>query len=160
MPGYGVPDDAAGVLPWSWAEERLLRSSNYWVVTVSAEGRPHALPVWGVWLPEAQTFGFSSAPDARKVRNLRDNPRVVVTGEDTVEVVSVEGVATELHGEDREPVIVAFAEKYEADPDKRRELADFLRRNLVVCVTPERAFGIIERAEEFSTRATKWVWKG
>jgi len=23
VPSYGIPDDLAGTLPWSWAEERL-----------------------------------------------------------------------------------------------------------------------------------------
>src|SRR5215212_4868336 len=52
MADYGVPIDPAGALPWTWAQERLVRNKNYWVVTASANGRPHALPVWGVWLAE------------------------------------------------------------------------------------------------------------
>ena len=36
--------------------------------------------------------------------------------------------------------------------------ADFLRQNLIVEFQPERAFAIIEREEEFSTRATRWVF--
>ncbi len=91
MPGYGVPDDLDGVLDWNWASTRLERSLNYWVATASAEGRPHAMPVWGVWLPETERFVFSCAPRARKARNLRANPRIVVTADDSVEVVVVEG---------------------------------------------------------------------
>ena len=48
MPGYGVPDDVGGLLPWSWAEERLVSNRNYWVVTVDADHHPHAMPVWGL----------------------------------------------------------------------------------------------------------------
>ena len=36
--------------------------------------------------------------------------------------------------------------------------ADFIRQNLVIEVEPERAFAIIERAEEFATHATRWVF--
>jgi hypothetical protein len=36
MPGYGLlgPDQGSGLLPWSWAEERLSASHDYWVATV------------------------------------------------------------------------------------------------------------------------------
>jgi hypothetical protein len=34
--------------------------------------------------------------------------------------------------------------------------AEFLRQNLVFEVVPERAFAVIEREAEFSTRATRW----
>jgi hypothetical protein len=33
-----------------------------------------------------------------------------------------------------------------------------MRENTIFEVSPERAFGIIEREEEFSQRATRWVW--
>ena len=51
MPGYGIagPTEGRGLLPWSWAEERLTRSHDYWVATVRADGRPHLMPVWGAW---------------------------------------------------------------------------------------------------------------
>ena len=55
MPGYG-PLDAAqgtGLLPWSWAVERLERSHDYWVATIRPDGRPHVMPVWGIWLEDA-----------------------------------------------------------------------------------------------------------
>ena len=96
MSDYGVPADLADVLPWSWAEERLLRNKNFWVITASAKGRPHALPVWGVWMPEWSTFAFSCSPNARKARNIRANPQVAFAIDDTVECVSVEGTAHEL----------------------------------------------------------------
>lgn len=50
MPGYGVlgAGEGRGLLPWSWAEERLGASHRYWVVSVGRDGQPHAMPVWGV----------------------------------------------------------------------------------------------------------------
>ena len=35
MPGYGTqgPTEGTGLLPWSWATERLTRSHDYWVAT-------------------------------------------------------------------------------------------------------------------------------
>lgn len=158
MADYGVPESPDGLLGWEWAESRLARSRNYWVATASAAGRPHAMPVWGIWLPETERFVFSCADGSRKARNLRENPGVVVTADDSVEVVSLEGTATEIRTGDIPDVIERYAVKYESDPEKRATLAAFLADTTAFEVTPERAFGIIERPEEFGQRATRWVW--
>lgn len=159
MPAYGVDGEGWEALPWSWAAERLLRSRNYWVVTVSAAGRPHALPVWGVWDDEAHRFAFSCAPSSRKAANLTANPAVVVAPDDTVECVSLEGRA---HLVDRDDDREAWVERYVA---KYRPVLpsldpDFVRSNAIVEVVPEKVFGIIEREEEFAARATRWVFDG
>ena len=36
--------------------------AQLWVVTASAAGRPHALPVWGVWDDDVPGFAWSCAP--------------------------------------------------------------------------------------------------
>ena len=94
MESYGVTDDPEGLLPWSWAEERLLGCRNFWFVTVRPDGRPHSMPVWGVWMPAQQRWGLGCARSSQKVRNLEANPNVVVTVEDTVEAISIEGART------------------------------------------------------------------
>lgn len=158
MADYGVPDELDGALPWSWAADRLLRNRNYWVVTASGSGRPHAMPVWGVWLPDTERFWFACAPSSRKLRNIRANPHVVVTVDDTVECVSVEGVARSTGTDEAAPMIAAYLAKYWDDPTVHDEMAAFVRSNAIVEVTPERAFGIIERDDEFARAATRWVW--
>ena len=102
MPDYGVGGPDWKPLPWAWAAERLAASRNFWVVTVSAAGRPHALPVWGVWDDAELRFAFSCAPRSRKAANLAINPQVVVAAEDTVECLSMEGAAHGIDGERRE----------------------------------------------------------
>ena len=157
MPGYGVDTPAWAPLPWSWAAERLVANRNFWVVTVSGDGRPHALPVWGVWDEDDARFAFSSSPRARKVRNLAANPRAVIMTESTVECLSVEGRAGPVGEEPRlEQWIDRLLVKYR--PMAPDMTADFLRRHLMVEFVPERAFAIIETEEEFSTRATRWVF--
>jgi len=162
MSDYGVPADPAEALPWSWAQQRLVVNKNYWVVTASSSGRPHSMPVWGVWLPESDSFWFSCSPYARKARNIAENPQCVVTVDDTVECVSVEGNARVVDLDaDREAIdqmIAAYLSKYWPDPEVHAEMEGFLRGHTIVEVTPERAFGIIEREEEFSRRATRWRW--
>jgi PPOX class probable F420-dependent enzyme len=158
MADYGVPEELDGALPWSWAEERLLRNRNYWVVTASASGRPHAMPVWGVWLAETERFWFSCAPSSHKLRNITANPQVVVMVDDTVECVSVEGVARIADGGEAAPMIASYLAKYWDDPAQHPETEAFIRSNAIVEVAPTRAFGIIEREDEFARSATRWSW--
>ncbi len=162
MSDYGVPDDPDGVLDWSWAEERLDRCRNFWVSTVSADGRPHLMPVWGIWLPERDQFMFSCAPGARKARNLRGNPRVSIAVDDSVEVVVIEGVAAEVRTTEIVDLVRRWAAKYGTDDAddgaSEEQLAEFLADTTAFLVDPERAFGLIERPEDFGPRATRWVW--
>lgn len=50
MPGYGTlaADERRGTSSLSWAEERLVRSQDYWLATATAPGMPHLMPVWAV----------------------------------------------------------------------------------------------------------------
>ena len=157
MHDYGVDEPGWVPLPWSWAAERLADNRNFWVVTATADGRPHALPVWGVWDDGEHRFAFSCAPTARKARNLRANPAAVVMNDDTVECLSIEGRAHLVDDRDRrETWIARYLEKYVPfQPDLS---AEFLRENLLFEFIPERAFAIIEREDEFATRATRWVF--
>ena len=161
MSEYGVPEDLDGALAWSWAEERLLRNRNYWLVTASVAGRPHSLPVWGVWLGDSERFWCSCSPNSRKARNIAENPWCVVTVDDTVECVSLEGRARIVEaGADAavDDAVTAYVAKYWDDPTVHREMEAFVRSHAIVEVTPDRAFGIIERDDEFSRRATRWSW--
>lgn len=157
MSDYGVDTPDWRALPWSWAAERLAGYRNLWVVTASASGRPHSLPVWGVWDDDEHRFAFSCSPQARKARNIAANPQVVVAGDDTVECISVEGVAAPVTDDARKDF---WVERYLAKyaPLSPELSGDFIRANLMLEVTPDRAFAIIETEEEFSTRATRWVF--
>jgi nitroimidazol reductase NimA-like FMN-containing flavoprotein (pyridoxamine 5'-phosphate oxidase superfamily) len=158
MASYGVPTDPSGALPWSWAEERLTANRNYWVVTVDARGRPAAMPVWGVWQADSSTFVFSCAPDARKARNIARNPNVCVMIDHTVECVSVEGTATPMTDEAaRQTAATAYADKY-SPPEEREAMRTFMLGHSVFEVRPVKALAIIEREEEFASKATRWTW--
>src|SRR5271167_1500689 len=91
MPGYGLPRDNKGLLPWTWAEQRLKQSHNYWITTVKPEGAPHTMVVWGLW--QDGRLLFSTGSKSRKARNLAENPNCVVCTEHAHEAVIVEGVA-------------------------------------------------------------------
>ena len=159
MADYGVPNELEGALPWGWAVERLARCRNFWVTTVDARHRPHSMPVWGVWSESDERFFFCCAPSSLKARNLAENPNVVVAVDDTVEVVSLEGVAGRLAvGSDADRYIAPYVAKYEPDPVKAAAMTKFVAENSMFSVTPHRAFAVIEREEDFGPKATRWVW--
>ena len=74
-PRYG---DASATAPaWHDIETLLAQAQLYWIVTVRADGRPHAVPLVGVWHDGA--FAFCTGPEEQKARNLAANPQVAVT---------------------------------------------------------------------------------
>lgn len=153
MPGYGIvgPDEGGGLLPWSWAEERLVRSHDYWLATVRPGGAPHVMPVWAVWVHGAAWFSSSGA--SRKARNLAAEGRAVITTDDPLHPVVVEGVATLVVDPD---VITQFAgwinAKYETDYP-----ASFFAENACFRITPSRAFSLDEA--NFEGSPTRWTFE-
>jgi general stress protein 26 len=93
MPGYGTldPRQGTGLLSWAWAEDRLRRSHDYWAASVWPDGRPHPMPVWGIWRDGA--LWFSSSLGSRKARNLKVNPSCTLATDDAREPVVLEGTA-------------------------------------------------------------------
>lgn len=98
-PRYG--DASATAPPWSDIERLLTDAQLYWIITVRAEGRPHAVPLVGVWHDGA--FAFCTGSEEQKQRNLDANPQVAVTtgsmgtkGWDRGKDVVVEGTAVRV----------------------------------------------------------------
>ena len=91
---YGVPKDPEGSLAWKDVGRLLSGSRNYWLSTVRPDGRPHAVPVWGVWVDEA--FHFGGGRTTRKAKNIAANPEVVAHSESGDAVVILEGIAEEV----------------------------------------------------------------
>ena len=112
--GYGVSRGREGMLSWGHVGERMGASRNYWIGTTRPDGRPHAAPVWGVWLDDALFFGTD--PRSRKARNLRANPEAVVHLESGDDCVILEGVVEEESDPGlRRRVGEAYAAKYGID---------------------------------------------
>lgn len=114
---FGAPAPPGGLLPWSWAEERLRAARTYWIATTRAGGQPHCRPVWGVWL--ADGFWFSTGSLTRV--NLARDPTLTVHLEDGQEVVIVEGTASTC---DDEKSIVQMCRAYSAKYDYPISLVD------------------------------------
>jgi len=114
-PGYGFENATAPPgerFPWSRVEEVLTSARNYWIGTSGMDGRPHAAPVWAVWLDGL--LYFSTGKTSRKGRNLAENPAVAVHVEGKQgEIVIVEGTAEATSdAEVLRPAWDAYNEKY------------------------------------------------
>ena len=112
---YGVPETTAGLLPWSHVEARLETARNYWISTANASGKPHATPVWGVWVNGA--LYFDGSPQTRRSRDIAVNPAVAVHLESGDDVVILEGTARDIGAPSRalaEAVSAAYCAKYAA----------------------------------------------
>jgi len=147
-PGYGMvgPEDGKGLLPWAWVARKMNSCRTFWLATIHAgHGRPHVMPVWGVWLDDA--FFFSTGRKSRKGQNLRTNPACTIANDDGEEAVIVEGLATLLEDAAAlERIANAYKKKYKMDP---RSIGEPIFR-----VQPSRVFGFVERT--FPQSATRW----
>lgn len=93
MPGYGTlpAAEGRGLLPWSWAQERLASSHDFWLATVTPDGAPHLMPVWAIWRDGGLWFSCSNG--SRKTRNLTAEPRCTLSTGDPLRPVVVQGRA-------------------------------------------------------------------
>jgi PPOX class probable F420-dependent enzyme len=157
MPGYGVPTEPEGMLPWSFAADRLSSSHDYWLATVWPDGRPHVMPVWGAWFDDR--LWFSTDQVSRKARNLRTDARCVVTTDNPLEPVVLDGMAELVTGRAQ---VVALTEvlrvKYSAEWLEEVYTVDFFDANLggggTYRVTPTSVFAL--KQSEFTTSPTRW----
>jgi Pyridoxamine 5'-phosphate oxidase len=86
---YGTPSQT---LPWEGVRTRLEQATQYWLATIRPDGRPHTVPVDGLWVDDLWYFGGS--PQAIHQRNLRTNSEIVMHLSDAMQVVIVEGLAS------------------------------------------------------------------
>lgn len=146
IPEYGIPESRNGLLPWTWAEQRLKKSHNYWLITTYPDGRPHAMPVWGIWVDGA--FYFSTGRDSRKARNLAKNPNCIVCNERSHEAVIVHGRAEEVGDAERiQELGKPYYRKYKPwklDPEM----------GAIYTLKPSFALGMYEK--KFQSAATRW----
>jgi hypothetical protein len=169
MPGYGLPEGSQGLLPWSWAEQRLKKSHNYWITTLKPgtspdktspdkaspdKASPHTMVVWGLW--QDGCFLFSTGSKSRKARNLAENSDCVVCTENAAEAVIVEGVAEIAGVPARRKFLPNYERKYNFDMSKMKN--DILSmKEPVFAVRPRIVFGLWEK--EFVEKSTRWTFE-
>jgi general stress protein 26 len=146
---YGIAQGEQGMIDWAWVDAQLAKSRNYWISTVTPDGKPHAMPVWGVWHDGALYFG--SDRESRKSKNLMANAAVVVHLESGDDAVILEGDAARVtDGDLLDALSKVYGAKYdEYTPDFRNE-----PDTLIFAVQPRKAFAWKE--SDFPNTATRW----
>ena len=154
MPGYGLPKGNKNLLPWSWADQRLKKSHNYWISTTRPDGAPHTMVVWGLWLDSA--FYFSTGRRSRKSKNLSANPKCVICTERADEAVVLEGAAEEVRARATiAQVLRKYERKYKFDMSSfEQDMYD--GKEPLYCVRPSVIFGLSEKAS--LNKATRWTF--
>jgi hypothetical protein len=155
-PGYGFPETTKGLLPWTWAEQRLKKSHNYWISTVtpSKPPKPHSMVIWGLW--QDGYFIFSTGSQSRKARNLAENPNCVLCTEHAHEAVVVQGTAEIAAVAARRKMIPAYERKYKFDLSTMKD--DILSmKEPVFAVRPKVVFALWEK--HFQSKSTRWKFR-
>lgn len=148
MASYGINADEKGLLEWDWVSTRMKAARNYWISTTRPDGKPHAAPVWGVWMDEALYFGTS--PTSRKGRNIAHQPYVVVHLESGDEVVICEGTLTrETNSAILHKMADIYGKKYPHQPDPENE-----PDGAYYVLRPEKVMAWIE--SDYPNTATNW----
>ena len=144
------PKGGKGFLDWQHVEERMQAAHNYWVVTTGKDGRPHTMPVWGVWVEGV--YYFSTDRRTRKARNLAANSAVIVHLESGDEVIILEGIGAEVTDEKQIAAMdAAYFAKYKMHP---LEIPGDVS---IYEVKPLVAFAWFE--SNFADSATRWSLK-
>jgi PPOX class probable F420-dependent enzyme len=95
-------------------EQRLREDKVLWLGSVRPEGRPHLVPVWFLW--DGATILIFSVPEQQKIRNIRNNPNVILALDDTQDgedVITIEGTAALPVDSVATPELPEYVAKYD-----------------------------------------------
>lgn len=148
--GYGIApaDGGKGLLPWSWADERLRGRHIWWLSSTRPDGRPHLMPIWAVWLGDC--VGFSTSGESRKARNIARNNYVSIVPERGTQSVIVEGEVKVLPVERNAEFFDVYQQAYGIDVSEMGEP--------VFAIWPKKVFGFIDEDDGFPLNATRWTF--
>ena len=145
---FSDPDAVA--TPWEETRRILEAAELFWIVTVRADGRPHATPLVAVWLDGA--LHFCTADTEQKAMNLRKNPHVILaTGSMHWNAgldAAVEGDAVQVTDEDTlKRLAEVWATKWDGRWQYEIRNGAFYNEDFTIpvfSVTPTRVFAFAE----------------
>lgn len=153
--GY-ITTGPKGMLTWS-AVEKLLRTAPYfWIATTSADGRPHLIQTWAVWID--QQLWFEGSERTAWARNLARDPRISFGMQSANDAAYGDGIAEFVRGAPA-PLARRIAAQYGAKYGpgfKYRPKAEQYITGTTYCVRPEKliAFDV----KKFNTSATRFTF--
>jgi len=99
---------------------RILQGKNLaYVATVNEDGSPHLAPMWVDVDPERDLVLLNTADGRRKVRNVRRDPRIVISSHDPAHPdppLIVRGMVERITTEGADEHIDFLSRKYDGEP--------------------------------------------
>jgi general stress protein 26 len=113
-----MPETRENLVSWEFVAEQMTRSRHYWISPVFPDGRPHVVPVWGIW--HENRFHFECSMQTAWGQNILKNPRIAVHLPIADQVVVIEGTAhiiqdDEIDDDTWNLLDSAFQNKYRVD---------------------------------------------
>lgn len=106
-----IGDEPLTPAAWATARDAFAAANWFWLATERPDGRPHLVPLLGVWVDDA--LHFAASPNSRKGKNLAGNPRCSVgTREHGIDLVLEGDVARVTDADRLRDVAAAYATKY------------------------------------------------
>ena len=128
----------------------MLGARNYWLCTTCGDGKPHAVPIWGVWVEGR--FYFSTGKRSVKARNIGRDNRVVLHLESGDETLIFEGILAESNenASMQAAIVSAYVDKYDISLDA--EDLDAIQFRL----QPRKVMAWLE--SDYPATATYWLF--
>ena len=150
---YGISKKQEGLLSWEWVDEKMTKANNYWICSVRPDGKPHAVPVSGIWLDGRLYYGGDRK--ARRTRNLALNPHASLHLESADDVVLLEGIVEDVTDqEELHRVAHALGAKFNSEVMIELSLNPL---NVIQKLKPQVVLAWIEK--DYSNTATRWVFE-
>jgi len=156
LPSGYISTAPKGMLSWT-AARRILSTAPYlWIATTDADGRPHIVQSWGVWVDGA--LYFEGSDRTRWARNIARDPRVGFGMQHGDMAVYGEAAGDILRGVDRKlaaRIATQYAAKY-GRSFKYRPQAEQYEKGPVFRARPEKliAFDV----KKFNTSAARFTF--
>jgi nitroimidazol reductase NimA-like FMN-containing flavoprotein (pyridoxamine 5'-phosphate oxidase superfamily) len=144
---YGSEPSEAPDLQWSQVRDRIAAADVYWLATTRPDGRPHVVPIGGVWADDA--LYLTLGPTTVSARNAARNRAALVHLEDANDAVIVEGTISQpAPPEVPAEAAAAYGRKYEGTWDPAdTEMPYWVLRPRVVMTW---------RSEDIKGSAVRW----
>lgn len=111
-------------------DSRLVTDRNVWIATARANGKPHLVPIWFVWVNER--FYICTESKSVKVKNVTANPRASVALENGNTPIIAEGSVRILPQPYPIAVVAEFQHKYDWN------IVTDASYNVLLEITPEK----------------------
>jgi Pyridoxamine 5'-phosphate oxidase len=147
--GIGRGGSAPGaLLPWARVEQWLGAARNYWISTTRPDGRPHAKPVWGLWMDGL--LMFSTDPASVTGRNIAAGSAVQAHLESGDEVAILDGPLERPSDPD---LLARFADAYDSKYGIRVDVAS--SETPILALRPSTVMSWEE--SNYPETATRWT---